>query len=68
MQRKKNPVFRDMVRISSYMRSENGDFLKEESGQTIPYIHEQFSKFSFLKEDSVRKVIDTYLNNIDRGI
>jgi hypothetical protein len=68
MQHKKNPVFRDMIRISSYMRSENGDFLKDDSGQTIPYVQRQFNKFSFLKEDSVRKVLDIYLNNIDRGI
>jgi hypothetical protein len=68
MQRKKNPVFRDMIRISSYIRSENGEFLKDESGKITPYIQEQFHKFSFLKEDSVRKVLDKYLNNIDRGI
>jgi hypothetical protein len=68
MQRKKNPVFRDMIRISSYIRSENGEFLKDESGKITPYIQEQFRKFSFLKEDSVRKVLDKYLNNIDRGI
>lgn len=68
MRRKKDPIFRDMVRVASSIRSESGKFLKDESGQTTPYIQEQFGKFSFLKEDSVRKALDNYLNNIDRGI
>jgi len=68
MRRKKQPIVRDMVRVASCLRSENGDFLKDSSGQTIPYIQEQFKKFSFLKEKSVRNVVTRYLNNIDRGI
>jgi len=68
MGHKKNPVFRDMIRVASCIRSENGKFLKDESGQVTPFIQEQFKKFSFLKEESVRKALDNYLNNIDRGI
>jgi hypothetical protein len=68
MQRKKNPVFRDMIRTASYIRSENGSFLKDDLGQMPPHVQEQFNKFSFLKENSVRKVVDNYLNYIDRGI
>ena len=67
MSRKKSPIIRDMVRVASSLRSENGNFLKDASGKTVPYIQEQFEKFSFLKEDSVRNVITRYLNNIDRG-
>lgn len=68
MARKKNPVFKDMVRVASSIRSEDGKFLKDESGQMTPFIQEQFKKFSFLNEKSVRKALDNYLNNIDRGI
>jgi hypothetical protein len=68
MANKKSPVFKDMVRVASCMRSENGDFLKDDSGQVIPSINDQFKKFSFLKEDTVRSVVTRYLNNIDRGI
>jgi hypothetical protein len=68
MANKKNPVFRDMVRIASSIRSEDGKFLRDESGQVTPFIQEQFNKFSFLKEDSVRKALNNYLNNIDRGV
>ena len=68
MRHKKSPIFRDMVRVASSIRSENGNFLEDESGPITPHIQEQFNKFSFLKEDSVRRVLDNYLNNIDRGI
>lgn len=68
MRRKKDPIYRDMVRTASSIRSESGKFLKDDSGQMTPFAKEQFSKFSFLKEDSVRKAVDNYLNNIDRGI
>lgn len=67
MRRKKDPVFRDMIRTASCIRSENGSFLKDESGQMPQSIQENFLKFSFLNENSVRKAIDSYLNNIDRG-
>lgn len=66
--KKKDPVFRDMIRTASRMRSENGSFLKDDSGNVSSSIQEQFKKFSFLKEDLVRKTLDNYLNNIDRGI
>jgi len=68
MQIKKTPLFKDMVRIASAIRSENGKFLKDASGQTIPAVQEQFKKFSFLKVDTVKNVVNRYLNNIDRGI
>ena len=66
--KKKDPVFRDMIRTASRMRSENGSFLKDDSGNVSSSIQEKFKKFSFLKEDLVRKTLDNYLNNIDRGI
>jgi len=68
MRRKKDPVFRDMVRTASVIRSENGNFLKDDSGEMSSHIQEQFNKFSFLKEDSVKRALNNYLNNIDRGI
>lgn len=68
MRRKKNPIIRDMIRVASSLRSETGTFLKDDSGQIVPYIQEQFKKFSFLKESSVKNVVIRYLNNIDRGI
>lgn len=68
MRRKKDPVFRDMVRTASVIRSENGNFLKDDSGEMPSHIQEQFKKFSFLKEDSIKRALNNYLNNIDRGI
>jgi|WetSurMetagenome_2_1015567.scaffolds.fasta_scaffold389485_2 hypothetical protein len=68
MKRIKDPVFRDMIRTASCMRSENGSFLKDKSGKVTPSIQENFKKFSFLKETTVRRTLDKYLNNIDRGI
>jgi hypothetical protein len=68
MRRKKDPVFRDMVRTALVIRSENGNFLKDDSGKMSSHIKKQFNKFSFLKEDSIKKALNNYLNNIDRGI
>ena len=65
MSRKKDPLFRDMVRVASCARSEEGKFLRDDSGNMTTYTQEQFNKFSFLKEESVRKALDNYLNNID---
>lgn len=64
---KKDPVFRDMVRVASSIRSENGKFLKDDSGEMTRYARGQFKKFSFLKEASIRRTFENYLNNIDRG-
>ena len=65
---KKHPVFKDLVRTASSIRSETGKFLKDDSGNVPNSIKEQFEKFSFLKEDTVRNVVTRYLNNRDRGI
>ena len=65
---KKDPVFRDRVRIASSIRSENGSILTEESGKKTKFAEDKFNEFSFLKESSVKTVIDKYLNNLDRGI
>lgn len=68
MKSKKCPILKDMVRVAAANRLESNDFLKDDTGKTIPYIQEQFTKFSFLKEDSVKNVVFGYLNKIDRGI
>lgn len=65
MTRKKDPLFRDMVRVASCIRSEEGKFLKDDSGKKTAYVQEQFKKFSFLKEESIRRALNNYLNNID---
>lgn len=68
MRRKKDPLFRDMIRTASAIRSESDNFLKDDSGEMAPHIQEHFNKFSFLKEESVKRALNNYLNNIDRGI
>jgi transcriptional regulator of aromatic amino acid metabolism len=65
MARKKDPFYKDMVRVASIVRSENGEFLRDDSGEMSEHIQEQFKKFSFLNEDSVRRTLNNYLNNID---
>lgn len=65
---KKNPLFRDMVRMASSIRSEKGDILKDASGKKTAFVDEKFKEFSFLTEGSVKRTLDNYLNNIDRGI
>lgn len=65
MARKKDPFYKDMVRVASIVRSENGKFLRDDSGKMPKHIQEQFKKFSFLNENSVRRALNNYLNNID---
>lgn len=65
---KKDPFFRDMVRMASSIRSENGEILKDASGKKTSFVEEKFKEFSFLTDKSVKRTLDNYLNNIDRGI
>ena len=64
---KKDPIFRDMVRIALCNRSENGDFLRDSFNNKKSSINIKFSDFSFLKESLIKKTALSYLNSIDRG-
>lgn len=65
---KKYPLFRDMVRVAACNRIENNEFLRKPCGNMVDSINKQFKKYPFLKAASVKRVIISYLNNIDRGI
>ena len=64
---KKDPIFRDMVRVALCSRSENGDFLRDSFRNKKSSYKIKFSKFSFSNEGMIKKVALSYLNNIDRG-
>ena len=64
---KKDPVFRDMVRVALCNRSENGDFLRDSFKNKKSSINVKFSDFSFTNESLIRKTALNYLNSIDRG-
>lgn len=65
---KRYPLFRDMVRVATCDRYEKNEFLRKSCGNMKDSVLKQFNRFSFLKAASVKRVIISYLNNIDRGI
>ena len=64
---KKDPIFRDMVRVALCNRSENVDFLRDSFKNKKSSININFSDFSFSNEARIKRVAFNYLNNIDRG-